>query len=62
MLGGRKRCDIWQHTLCGAEVVQQAKDLMVDRDRARLVVDIALTVNGQGSDTLVAEKTGRDNS
>ena len=36
MLRGWKRCDIGQHALRGAEVVQQAKDLMVDRDRARL--------------------------
>jgi hypothetical protein len=33
---------------------------MVDRDRTRLVVDIALTVNGQSSDTLVSEQAGRD--
>ena len=60
MLRGRKRCDIGQHALRGAEVIQQAKDLMVDRDRARLVVDVALTVNGQRSDIPVPEQAGRD--
>ena len=54
MLRGRKRCNIGQHALCGAEVVQQAKDLMIDRDRARLVVDVALTVDGQRSDAPVS--------
>ena len=60
VLRGRKRCDIGQHALRGAEVVQQPKDLMVDRDRARLVIDIALTVDGQRSDIPVPEQTGRD--
>ena len=62
MLGGGKRRDIGQHALCGAEIIQQAKDLMVDRDRARLVVDVALTVDGQRSDILVAEQAGRDDA
>ena len=60
MLRGRKRRDIGQHALRGAEIIQQAKDLVVDRDRARLVVDIALTVDGQRADTLVPEQAGRD--
>ena len=60
MLGGGKRRDKGQHALGGAEVIQQAQDLMVDRDRTRLVVDIALTINGQRSNTLVPEQAGRD--
>src|SRR5450432_3577155 len=60
MLRGWKRGDIGLYALGGAEVVQQAKDLMVDRDRARLVVDIALTVDGQRSDIAVPEQAGRD--
>ena len=62
MLRGGKRCDIGQHALRGAEVIQQAKDLMVDRDRAGLVVDVALTIYGQRSDMPVPEQAGRDDS
>ena len=62
MLRGRKRRDIGLYALRGADVVQQAKDLMVDRDRARLVVDIALTVDRKGTDIPVAEQAGRDDA
>ena len=41
-----------QDALSGAEVIQQAKDFVIDRDRARLVVDVALAVDRQGLDTL----------
>jgi len=60
MLRGRKRCDIGQYALCGANIIQQAKDFVVDRYRARFIVDIALTVDGQRSNLPVAEQTGRD--
>ena len=51
-----------QHALCGAEVIQQAKDLVVERDRPRLVVDVALAVDRQDFDIFFAEQAGRDDA
>jgi hypothetical protein len=62
MLGGRKRRDVWLYAFGRAEVIQQSKDLMVDRDRAGLVVDVALTVNCQCPDIPVPEQARRDSS
>ena len=62
MLRGRKRRDVGHYALGGAEIIQQAQDFMVDRDRARLVVDIALTVDGKRPDIFVAEQAGRDDA
>ena len=39
MLRGRERGDIGQHALRDAEIIEQAEDLVIDRDGAGLVVD-----------------------
>ena len=62
MLRGGKWCDIGFYAFGGAEIIQQAKDLVVDRDRARLVVDVALAVDRKRADISVAEQARRDDA
>jgi len=60
MLRCRKRRDVAAHLLGDAEIVEQPHDLMIERDRARLVVDLAGAVDRERRDAVAAEQARRD--
>ena len=59
MLRGGKRRDMRQDAISDAEIIQQAKNFVVDRDRARLVIHVAVPIDRKRADAVLAEQAGR---
>jgi hypothetical protein len=54
------RRDVRTQLSGNSKIVEQPQDLVIDRDRARLVVDGAVPVDGQRADTFRAQQAGGD--